>query len=509
MAILDEQRLKTEVWSEAVLLPRARSTWTWLATAVLTGAIAMGLEIVAFRLYAPYFGYSVYVWGSMISVVMAALAAGYAIGGRLADKTKCEFYLYSAILFSAAYQLLILGTVPSFLPRLSLQGEFVGAALATILIFAPSMGALAATGPLIVRLCSRMNRVGSASGKVYALSTVGSMAGILATSFFLIPRLGTEATLKGLCAASFLTAVSGLMATRRVWVLAMLPASGLLLVPGLGWDQGAAWTAESAYNLIRVVRSGGQTALVLNHYTSVHTIREESQPWTGYYYDYFALGPMLVPANRLLVLGMGAGGSIRTVRAVAPQIAVDAVELDPKVVDAARQFFGVDPSDSRVKIHVADARPWLAKNTGVYDLVHVDLYQGGPYIPFYLATEEFFRQVRSHVAADGVVMMNVFDPSRNARLLNSIAATMHREFPSVMEVRLSGGNHMLFGFARTQNASDIQLKLMSAQPDGPLQDIAANAASQIVELNSTDRTLVLTDDRAPVEELTRSALTGK
>jgi hypothetical protein len=106
-------------------------------------------------------------------------------------------------------------------------------------------------------------------------------------------------------------------------------------------------------------------------------------------------------------------------------------------------------------------------------------------------------------------MMNVFDPSRNARLLNSIAATMHREFPSVMEVRLSGGNHMLFGFARTQNASDIQLKLMSAQPDGPLQDIAANAASQIVELNSTDRTLVLTDDRAPVEELTRSALTGK
>src|SRR6266849_6700656 len=84
--------------------PASAKPWIWLATALITGAIAMGLELVAFRLYAPYFGYSVYVWGSMISVVMGALACGYALGGRLAGRTRPELFLYGAIFLSALYQ---------------------------------------------------------------------------------------------------------------------------------------------------------------------------------------------------------------------------------------------------------------------------------------------------------------------------------------------------------------------------------------------------------------------
>src|SRR5260370_15476134 len=381
--------------------------WIWMATDLVTGAIAMSLELVAFRLYAPYFGYSVYVWGSMISVVVVSLERGYALGGRLAGRTRPELFLYGAIFLSALYQTFILFSVRSLLPPLSEQGDFAGVFVATLVIFGPTMAALAATGPLVVHLCSRTACVGSAAGKTYGLSTVGSMAGIIVTSFFLIPGLGTQATLRVLCLATFVTAVLGLVTCRRMWVAAILPAAALLVTPDFGWSENALWTGESAYNLIRVMRSGTQTSLVLNSSDSVHTVLNESGPSTGYYYDYFALGPILVHADRLLVLGMGAGGSIRTTQAVAPGVAIDAVAIDPKVVDAATSWFGLDRTSPLLHIHTADARPWLARSHDVYGLVHLDLYQGGPYVPFYLVTKEFFQLARSHVSADGLVMMNV------------------------------------------------------------------------------------------------------
>jgi spermidine synthase len=480
--------------------------WIWLTTALVTGAIAMGLELVAFRLYAPYFGYSVYVWGSMISVVMGALACGYALGGQLAGRTRPELFLYGAIFLSALYQTFILFSVGSLLPPLSEQGDFAGVFVATLIIFGPTMAALAATGPLVVHLCSQTARVGSAAGKTDGLSTVGSMAGIVVTSFFLIPDLGTQATLRVLCLATFVTAVLGLARCRRIWVAAILPAAALLVTPDFGWSENTVWTGESAYNLIRVMRTGTRTSLVLNSSDSVHTIRNESGPWTGYYYDYFALGPMLVHADRLLVLGMGAGGSIRTTQAVTPGVTIDAVEIDPKVVDAATRWFGLDRTSPRLHIHTADARPWLARNRGVYDVVHLDLYQGGPYVPFYLVTKEFFQLVRPHVSADGLVMMNVFDPSPDARLLAAIAATLRAAFPAVMKVRVSNGNYMVLAFSRAVTVAGVRERLQNVQAANEFRELARGAASRIAGVEPSEGALVFTDDRAPVEEITRQVL---
>src|SRR5216684_1669561 len=480
--------------------------WVWLATAFFTGAIAMSLELVAFRLYAPYFGYSVYVWGSMISVVMGALACGYALGGRLAGRTRPELFLYGAIFLSALYQTFILVSVRSLLPPLAEQGDCAGVVVATLIIFGPTMAALAATGPLVVHLCSLTACVGSAAGKTYGLSTVGSMAGIIVTSFYLIPGLGTQATLRVLCLATFVTAVLGLVTSRPVWMAAILPAAALLVTPDFGWSENTVWTGESAYNLIRVMRTGTRTSLVLNSSDSVHTIRNESGPSTSYYYDYFALGPMLVHADRLLVLGMGAGGSIRTTQAVAPGVTIDAVEIDPKVVDAATRWFGLDRTSPRLRIHTADARPWLARSHDVYDLIHLDLYQGGPYVPFYLVTKEFFQLVRSHVSADGLVMMNVFDPSPNARLLASIAATLRSVFPAVMDVRVSNGNYMVLAFSQAVSVASVRERLQNVDPAGAFGELARGAASRIAGVEPSEGALVFTDDRAPVEEITRQVL---
>jgi spermidine synthase len=478
----------------------------WLGTPLTTGAVIMSMEIAAFRLYAPYFGYSIYVWTVLISVVMAALAAGYALGGRFADHCQTDLPLYGTILLSAAYQFIIVCIAHSLLNRLARLGDVTGAGLATLIVFAPPMIALAQVGPFVIRLLARSNRVGATAGKVYALSTIGSIGGIIATSFFLIPRFGTQAALLTACVVTAVVGMAGITARKRAALLALAPFAALPLVPQATWPANTIWASESAYNLVRVVRGGNRLLLVLNDEHSVHTIRNEATVWTGYYYDYFALGPLLTQANNMLVLGMGAGGSIIATRATAPDIQIDAVEIDQKVVDAGVRFFGLPREADWLRIHVADARPWLAHDEGKYDLIQVDLYQGGPYVPFYLATAEFFQMARAHMTEDGLLMMNVFDVSRNRELLFSMAATLKRIFPSVAVLSVGSSNHMVFAFAQERSIASVRSLFSRAESSDMVNRLAREAARRIDDLNPPDGTPVFTDDHAPIEEITRRML---
>ena len=481
----------------------------WLATPFFTGAIIMGQELVAFRLYAPYFGYSIYVWGSMISVVMAALALGYAIGGWLADRSETDRSLYWLILASGLYQLCILFAVRFLLRYFSHSGDFTGPILSTLIIFAPPMTAMATACPFVVRLLAHVGRVGSVAGKVFAVSTVGSIAGILTTSFFLVPHLGTQKTLEVICLTSALIAVTGLARQAPATLIAFgLLALILRFVPVATFSQSTIWVAESPYNLVQVVRNGKWVILKLNEEGGVHTIRDERTGWTGHYYDDFALGPLLTPARHLLVLGLGGGGSITSTRITAPAIDVDAVEIDPKVVEAAIRFFGIDLQDRGLRIHVADARPWLARTQQSYDLVHVDLYQGGPYIPFYLMTVEFFEAVRAHISPDGLLMMNLFDTSPTQELLNPTVATLKRVFASVVVLSVGNGNRMLLAFPKEKTEASIRTQLKNVEGTEAIKRLAKRAEAQIANLDVPTGTIVFTDDIAPVEEITRRMLNG-
>jgi len=476
----------------------------WLAATLVSGATVMALEMVAVRLFAPYFGYSVYVWGTTICVVMGAMVAGYALGGRLAARVR-EEDLFFLMLAGAAWQALALVVMRFTLPPLAERGEILGVAIGALVLFAPSMVALAATGPVLVRLCADVMSAGAAAGLVSSVSTAGSMAGILGTIFWLLPSVGTEATLRALCVTSFVTAGAGLVLVprhRRLGLpIAAAPAAVLLLVPGLGWAEGTVWTAESAYNLVRVVQIGGQRMLQLNHPSSIHTVREGSGGWTGFYYDSFALGPLLVPARRALVLGMGAGASIQAMRLTAPKVEIDAVEIDPRVVEAASRWFDVDvAADPRLRVHVMDARRFLAQDRATYDLVQLDVYQGGPYVPFHLVTEEFFRLARARMGEDALLMMNVYDRSADSALLRRLAATLRRVFPSAMAGRADAGNFMLFAFTRVPSAQRLSFESPVLGSNASLRKL------RIREMPVADDAPVFTDDLAPIEEMTRRML---
>ena len=478
----------------------------WLVTAILTGGIIMGLELVAFRLYAPYFGYSIYVWGSMISVVMVALSAGYVLGGWVADRSRTDVALYSIILLSGAYQLVILFVYRTILRGLWQSGEFAGTTLATLVIFVVPMTTLAATSPYVIRLLARSGHIGLTAGRVYALSTAGSIAGVLGTSFYLVPRLGTHATLQILCGVSVLTGVSGLVARRRTAAIALLLLGFLPFVPQWRLPAGTVWRTESVYNLVWVMRTGNLLWLVLNDPHYAHTRRDESTGWSGYYQDAFALGPLLVQDRHMLVLGMGAGGSIAAARRTAPELEIDAVEIDPKVVEAGKRFFAIRPDDPLLHIHVAYARPWLARQGRRYGLVQLDLYQGGPYVPFYLLTTEFFSLVRSRMADDGLLMMNVFDVSPDRPLLASTGATLKRVFPFLAVWARADGNHIVFAFCRERTILSIRAAMERASEASRLSELTGAAAAQVEAFAPRSDALVFTDDRAPVEEMTRQTL---
>jgi len=480
----------------------------WLLTSAISGAVVMALEVAAFRLYAPFFGYSVYVWGSLISVVMLALAFGYSLGGRFADRCTGSSYLYTAILASAFYQLLMVFIVQPLLSALSGWGDFAGPVAATLVIFAPTMTVLAGVSPFVIRLLTRVGRLGSTAGAVYSASTAGSTIGVLGASFFLLPGLGTRVTLEIICAVTALVAVAGLAASsdvarRPTALAALVPFAALLAAPKFLWSANTIWTAESAYNLVRVARQGKRLVLLLNSANSVHTIRDQSSRWTGFYYDQFALGPLLTPVRRIMVLGMGGGGSIRAARVTAPNADIDAVEIDAKVIDAAEHFFGIRP-DSHLRIHTADARPWLKRQRGDYDLVQMDLYHGGPYVPFYLSTVEFFKVIRSRLTGDGLLMMNVFDPSRAQNVLAAIEATLKQVYPTVMVLPAGfGGNKIVLAFTRPQSLASIRDRLAAVDIGNPAKALAARSATEVIEPPVRAGAIVFTDDCAPIEEMTR------
>jgi|SRR6516225_4572156 spermidine synthase len=145
-------------------------------------------------------------------------------------------------------------------------------------------------------------------------------------------------------------------------------------------------------------------------------------------------------------------------------------------------------------VHLADARRWVAGDTGRYDLVQLDVYQGSPYIPFYLVTAEFFRLVQIRMADDGLLMMNLFDLSESQELLLATAATLRTVFPSVMVKSSFRGNHMLFAFTRSRSVESVRGRLELGTTIG------------ITELKPPVSTRTFTDDLAPVEEMTRRML---
>jgi spermidine synthase len=474
--------------------------------AAVVGAASLGAEIAAARLLAPWFGASTIIWANTIATVLVALSAGYWVGGRLADRDPTLAGLSKVVLGAAALLAVVPFVAGPFL-RVSVEaldrveaGAFVGSLLAVLILVATPVLLLGAVAPYAVRLSVRtVEEAGRVAGRLYAISTLGSLAGVFLAALVLIPLVGTRRTFLTFALALALVAVPAL---GRRFVLAPLAVAALLAIPvGTVKATGGArviWESETEYQYARVVREiDGERRLELNEGYAVHSVYRPGAFLTGDYWDEMLVLPFAAraqPPRAVAILGNAAGTTARAFGHFFPRTRVDGVEIDGELSDVGRRLF--DLHGPNLHLHTADARPFLRRADRRWDLVVVDAYRQ-PYIPFYLATREFFAEVRDHLAPGGIVAINVGHPERSDRLEKVLGATMADVFGTVLRDPSQRTNVMLVGTDAPASAE----RLRAAAPRLPseLRALAAATAARLGERLAGGS--VYTDDRAPVEWL--------
>jgi len=468
----------------------------------VSGAVIMALELVGLRLLAPRFGASTYVWGGLLGTIMAAMAVGYLLGGALADRRPRPVWVFGLLLTSAAWVLADLLLVEPMLDASERLGPTLGPVLATTLLLGPPMLLLGSISPFVVRLEGRLPSLGVTAGRVFALSTAGSLGGTFATAFWLIPTYGCRTTLQILVATLIVPAISGGVSVASAGA-GLVGALLLLALPLLGGASapaaGIVFAGESPYNTVFVEDQDGNRLLRLNQSKAgFHSIQPRAGLLTGIYYDALYLAPLMASGRDILILGMGGGTTVRGYRAFYPGARLTAVEIDPLVVRVAQEYMGVDDGPD-LEIHVADARPFLAEGSASFDVVEIDVFAGGPYAPFYCLTSEFFEAVRGRLAPTGVVALNVYAPGGDGELSGAVAGTMASVFASVFELPLAE-ERVLFAFREPVGLNELHDRLARENLPPELAWVARRALRELRPAVSNGR--AFTDDLAPVARLT-------
>ena len=480
----------------------------------VVGTGSLGAEIAAARLMAPFFGASTIVWANTIGVVLVALSIGYWLGGRFADRSP---RLRSLCLVIAAAAVLI--AVVPFAARPFFEvaadaldeisaGAFVGSLIGVLFLLAVPVVLLGTCSPWAIRLAvPDVEHTGRTAGRLYAVSTAGSLAGTMLSALVLIPFIGTQRTFLTFAIAIGLVAAVGL-GWRYLAVPAALAAALAIPIGTVKATEGqrVLFEGESEEQYIRVVEDedDGERKLELNEGQAVHSLYRPDSYLTDNVWDGYLVAPFAVldePPERIAILGNAAGTTARAYGHYFPGTEVHGVEIDAKLTELGERYF--DMENPNLEVFHEDARPWLRSSDGDYDVIMVDAYRQ-PYIPFYLATEEFFELVRDRLAPGGVVIVNAGHPEGNDDLEKVLGATMAEVFPTVLRDPIEDTNTLLIGSESPGSAQ----RLAEEVPDLPqdLRVIAARESGRIEGyLTGGD---VYTDDVAPVEWLIDRSILG-
>ena len=466
---------------------------------------------------APYFGNSVYVWGSLIGVFLAALSLGYFLGGRIATRWPSWGPFLALVLAAGAciYPIphvanAVLGAIAArdYGPR----GNPLIAA--TALFFLPSV-LLGTISPYAVRLRARsVEGVGNVAGALYALSTLGSIVGTLLAAFVLISWIGVHSIIQILGGTEMALAVLGFLWMRRVRGAAGAAAVVAIVL--------AAWTGvppdgpevvyarDTVYHRISVTDDGDYRYLRLDQYWQSGRDRTAPLHTVFEYTDYLHLALLFAPPLRhVLFVGLGGGTAQSRFFHDYPGAQIDVAEIDPAVVDTARRYFAL-PDSPRLAVHVQDGRLWIRRTPERYDLIVLDAYLIDT-IPFHLATREFYQSVAAHLTPGGVVASNVIGATvgPESRLFRAFYKTFRSVFPAVYVFPVDGAseslqNIIMVGGSGPQIApADVLAVARSAAAHGWVRiDGFVRDAGELYDGPVETRDVpLLTDDYAPTDAL--------
>jgi spermidine synthase len=479
----------------------------------VVGSASLGAEIAAARLMAPFFGASTIVWANTIGVVLVALSVGYWLGGRIGDRYP-HLRGLCLLVMGAAVLLAVVPFVARPLFDVSVDaldeisaGAFVGSLFGVLVLIAVPVMMLGAASPYAIRLAvPDVEHSGRVAGRLYAISTAGSLLGTWLSALVLIPLIGTQRTFLSFALAAGVVAAIGLG-----WRYAAVPVAlaGVIAIP-VGTlkateDGKVIHETETEFQYARVVeQEDGDRALELNEGQAIHSLYRPGSYLTGDVWDGYLVLPfagLSEPPERIAILGNAAGTTARAYGHYFPDTVVDGVEIDGELTEIGRRFFDLD--NPNLRVHHEDARPWLRASEGGYDVIMVDAYRQ-PYIPFYLATEEFFELARDRLAPGGVVIVNAGHPEGNDDLERVLGRTMAEVFPTVIRDPIEPTNTLLLGSEAPASGARLREAVRDLPPG--LHAVATQSAARITPRLEGGR--VYTDDRAPVEWLIDRSILG-
>jgi spermidine synthase len=486
-----------------------------LLTTGLCGAIVMVVEVLGSRVIGPFFGVSLFVWTSLITVTLVALAFGYAFGGWLADRRGSPAVLYAIVLAAGVCVLAIPVLQASVLSACVGLGLRTGSLLASGLLFGPSLFFLGCVSPFLVRLVAvELRSLGRTVGGLYALSTIGSFVGTVVTGFFLIGVLGVSRIFL-LAGMVLLTLGAGyFVAFRRQWLVAVLLPIAFLLAPkdvlpdkvlADGTRASVIEKRDSFYGNLRVVdyrfaekhtrelaidgliQGGGDVATGLSVYEFTYPLQ--------------FLPRALHPAGRSsLVIGLGAGFVPRWY--AAQGIATEVVDIDPEVANLARKHFNFPAA---IPVHIEDARHFLTRITTRYDYIVLDVFNGDT-TPGHLLSVEAMQLIEQRLNPQGVLAINLIgslqrDNFMTASVIRTLQSVFERVdiYPVMAQNALDKvGNLTVIAYRGAQRTPDATL--YASEPIHPMaRDVLRQALITRFSFPPNTPAIILTDDFNPID----------
>jgi spermidine synthase len=508
---------------EDLALTGAR-VWLLRAAVLIGGAAVMVVEILGSRVLAPKFGTTLHVWSALITVTLAALAVGYAVGGRVADRRPGLGALMTVMACAGGTLLLSDLTARPVLGAAYDAGMVSGTFMAATLLFLPTLFLLGMLSPMAVRAAANHQRLGASVGNLYALSTVGSVAGSLLVSLLLIPNMTVHAAFISTAVALAIVPILYLIvAFRRKAALALFV--GLALSgAGVKWvgavadrevfykDEFYPVTARipSAYGDLVVSDRDGVRYLFLNGVQQGSMIGDVS--YAKYAYGLERLATVKGIPKTVLIWGLGPGVYARAMAEAGSKVTV--IEIDPMSEIIAREYFGLPAS---VRVIIGDARTETSRLTEKYDVIVLDAFSGDS-PPFHLLTREAFADLKRRLAPDGLVVANIVGgvSGEASRVASSIVATMESVFGNT---QVFSPNWLLSG--KKRKFVSTMFLLSGDVPENLAESAAPFTMKTSEEVERTgyikavlesrlelprDRAVILTDDYAPLEAWSDAAV---
>jgi len=490
-----------------------------MLTAVISGALVMVIQVLGSRVIGPFFGVSLYVWTSLITVTLIALSLGYALGGIYADRSKNADPLFIIILLSGVAVLFIPLIKGAILVLTMPLGLRAGAFSSTLIIFGPSLFLLGCVSPFLIKIAaSELKNIGRTVGGFYALSTFGSVIGTFLTGFFLIAYLGVDKIFWATGILLILLSVCYFIIFKKKWAVAVCLVVPMLLSPT---ERTLSLQASDGTNIDRIfVKDSfyGQLNVVDYKHSEKH-IRElmidgliqggidmtNMMSINRYHYFLQFIPAQLNPnGKRCLVIGLGAGLIPRWYEKQG--VITDVVDIDPLIFDIAKNYFDFELTGDAI---VSDARYYLSNIQQQYDYLILDVFSGD-LTPGHLVSREAFELMSQRLNANGILAMNLIGSiKKNNYMTASIIKTLQAVFDHVeiypafdLDTGLEGkggvGNFAVVAYQGEKLHFDYR-KINVAMIHPELQSNIIKNIGQQYKFDENQPAIVLTDDFNPID----------